>query len=138
MVGLERSHNCQAPQAVYERDGSSACCRSSITLWKRLVAQLDRSSSTAVSRGNTTAAGEFRVGEKKASDEMGRQSRGYKSETKTSPCEDVTPQRGLITTPLYLGKYEVTNGQFKQCVKDTDNTTEAENGPVGRKGKPGG
>src|SRR5205085_3772158 len=63
-------------------------------------------------------AGEFLMGSKESPDELDRLFPGYKIKTKTDLFEDEAQHRVRITKPFYLGKYEVTIGQFRQFVKD--------------------
>src|SRR5207249_5979501 len=71
-------------------------------------------------------AGEFLMGSKEAVDELDRLFPGYKIKTKTDLFEDEKQHRVRITKPFYLGKYEVTIGQFRRFIKDTGYLTEAE------------
>src|SRR5437879_7243062 len=71
-------------------------------------------------------AGEFLMGSKESPDELDRLFPGYKIKTKTDLFEDETQHRVRITKPFYLGKYEVTIGQFRRFIKDTGYLTEAE------------
>jgi len=73
-------------------------------------------------------AGEFMMGSaESAEDTAGYFHRAYALDLKADSFKDEHPaHRVRITRPFYLGAYEVTRGQFRQFVSDSDYKTDAE------------
>lgn len=70
-------------------------------------------------------AGEFLMGGQEPAEELSKAFSAY--HRKPEGFKDEYPRhRVRITKPFYLGKYEVTVGNFRQFVKDTGYKTEAE------------
>ena len=66
-------------------------------------------------------AGEFMMGSSISPEEVVRRYKEYSSTLKTDYFKGEHPQhRVRITKPFYLGKYEVTNAQYRACKRDHD------------------
>ena len=75
-------------------------------------------------------AGEFMMGGGESAEELVKAFAAYNR--KAEFFDDEYPRhRVRITKPFYLGKYEVTVGQFRQFVNDTGYKTEAETDATG-------
>jgi len=81
-------------------------------------------------------AGEFQMGGSEPAEELAKTFPQYG--VQADFFHDEYPQhRVRITKPFYMGKYEVTNGQFSQFVEDANYKTEAEQKENSRRGDGG-
>jgi formylglycine-generating enzyme required for sulfatase activity len=71
-------------------------------------------------------AGEFDMGARETVEEIGATFPYYKGQLEENTKDEFPRHRVRITKPFYLGQHEVTVGQFRQFVNDTDYKTKAE------------
>jgi formylglycine-generating enzyme len=78
--------------------------------------------------------GEFMMGNLEGSDATLKTFNTYNDVAPSHLKDELPAHRVRITRPYYLGKYEVTRGEFMKFVKDTDYKTEAEADGTGAMG----
>ena len=116
-------HAQTSPGTTSERSGTSAALPSKIK---------DSSGIELV----FVPAGEFQMGGSEPAEELVKTFPQYG--VQADFFHDEYPQhRVRITEPFYMGKYEVTNGQFSQFIEDANYKTEAEQMENSRRGDGG-